>query len=66
MKADLPIVLTDDVTATVSVSIKIGKEMRAHAMRKGIGLEEIENAAAQKLQEVVSELAGILGVEYDE
>ncbi len=58
--------LTEDVTATVQVSIKVGKEMRAHALRKGIGLEEIENAAGQKLQEIMAELAGILGVEYED
>ncbi len=66
MKADLPVALTDEITGTLSISIKIGKETRAHALRKGIDLEEIENAAEQKLQDVLREVAGILGVAFDE
>lgn len=66
MKADLPVELTDQITGTLSVSIKIGKEMRAHALRLGIDLEEVENAAAQKLNEILLDVASILGVPYDD
>lgn len=66
MKVNLPIALTDEITGTLSVSITIGKETRAHALRKGIDLEEVENAASQRLQQVVHDLASILGTDYEE
>ncbi len=65
MKADLPVALTNEITGTLSISIKIGKETRAHMQRKGIDPEEVENAAAQKLQDILREVAGVLGVDID-
>lgn len=66
MKASLPVAITEEITGTLTVSIKLGKEMMAHAHRLGIDLEDLENAAAQKFQEIFHQVAELVGEIHDE
>ena len=65
MQSQLPLILSNDITATLSIKISIGKEMRIHAARLGYGPEELDNLCGQKIQEVTEKVAEVLGVAYD-
>lgn len=66
MKVNFPIEIMEDITGTVSLTIKIGSEMRSHALRKGISPDEIEEAVAQKMAEIARDVADLLKVAYVE
>ena len=65
MQIKLPYPLTEDVMATLTVRLSVGKEMQRLAERNGYGPEELQNLIAQKLQEVAQATADALGIEYD-
>jgi hypothetical protein len=66
MAINFPIEILHDITGTVSVTIKLGREMRAHAQRKGIDPDEIEESVALKEQDLARLVADYLKVDFDE
>lgn len=65
MKVSFPIAINDDLTGTLSLSIKIGKEMSVQSMKSGLDPDDLEELMAQKLSEVTAVVASALGVSYN-
>lgn len=63
MQTSYSLPLTEYLTGTLTIRIKVGKETLAQAMRMGIDPEELENIAAFKLMEIDQQISGLLGVE---
>ncbi len=61
----LPYPLNDDVMATLTIKLDIGRDMKLQAARNGYGPEELQNLVGQKMQEVAQAVADALGVAYD-
>jgi len=66
MTIKLPIELSDQVSATLVISLKVGTNMRQHAERSGVGPEELSNLLGQKQDEIAQAVAAALELEYDE
>lgn len=62
MEVKLPIKLNEDVFGTVSIRIRLSKDMRMLSMEKGYEPEEIENMVGQALTALGLQVAEILGV----
>ena len=65
MQIRLPYPLSDDITATLTLKLSIGKEMQTQAGRLGYGPEELQNLLGQRMQEVAQGVAEVLGIDYD-
>ncbi len=65
MKVRIPYLLTEDIMGTLSIEVRVGKEMQFLAMKNGHDPEALQNLIAQKTQEVVQAIADCLGLEYD-
>jgi hypothetical protein len=65
MKIRIPYPLTNDITATLSLQITVGKEMQLQAARNGYDPDVLQNLIAQKTQEVAQAIADCLGLPYD-
>lgn len=61
----LPIKLSDQVSATLVLKLQVGRDMRNHAAANGVGPEELENLVRQKIQEVATLTAAALEIEWD-
>lgn len=60
MRATFPFPLSKYVTGTIVVTLKISKEMAAHAERFGVGPEELENLANQSFEEIAREIGDVI------
>ncbi len=65
MQVKIPYPLSDDITATLSIKIDVGREMRSQAERLGYDPEGLANLVAQKTHEAVQQITECLGLEYD-
>ncbi len=65
MQVKIPYPLSDDITATLTVKLSVGKEMQNQAVRLGYDPEGLANLLAQKTHEVTQQIAESLGLEYD-
>jgi hypothetical protein len=65
MQIKLPIELSEQVSATLVIGLKVDTNMRQHAERNGVGLEEVQNLVGQRLQEIATTVAAALKLEYD-
>lgn len=63
MRATYPIPLNEQLTGTLSIALKVGKETAIQAQRLGIEADELENLLGQRLQEIVEQLGDLLGLE---
>ncbi len=61
----LPFALNDDVMATLTLKLDIGKDMKLQAARNGYGPEELQNLVGQRMQEIAQQVAEALGISYD-
>lgn len=67
MSMKMPVVINDDINGTVTISVKIGKEMWSLATRKGTDLDLLEEQVAEKETELARVIADYLGIgSYDE
>ncbi len=65
MQVKIQYPLSDDITATLSIRIDVGREMRSQAARLGYDPEGLENLIAQRTHEAVQQIAECLRLEYD-
>jgi hypothetical protein len=65
MQIKLPIELSEQVSATLVIGLKVDTNMRQHAERNGVGPEELQNLVGQRLQEIATTVAAALKLEYD-
>lgn len=65
MQKSYLIPLTENLTGTLIVRIKVGKETTAQAMRMGIDPEELQNIVHDKLQDITDSVAEVLRIESD-
>jgi hypothetical protein len=65
MQIKLPIELSEQVSATLVIGLKVDTNMRQHAERNGVGPEELQNLVGQRLQEFATTVAVALKLEYD-
>ena len=63
MRTTLPLPLTDNLIATLQISVRMGSEMRAHAARLGTDAGELQDMAEEKLKEARQLLAKHFRVE---